>query len=47
MTAEQLAAIIAHADGRHNGTVSPGCPRCAYRDHVWHRVLEGHNIGRV
>ena len=29
MTAEQLAAIIAHADGQHNGTVSPGCPRCA------------------
>jgi hypothetical protein len=47
MTAEQLAAIIAHADGWHNGTVSPGCPRCAFRDHVWRRVLEGHNIGRV
>ena len=47
MTAEQLAAIIAHADGRHNGTVSPGCPRCAYRDHVWGRVLAGHNIGHV
>ena len=47
MTAEQLAAIIDHDDGRHNGKVSPGCPRCAYRDDVWRRVLEGHNIGRV
>ena len=47
MTIEQLAATIAHADGRHNGTVSPGCSRCAYRDRVWRRVLAGHNIGRL
>ena len=47
MTVEQIASIIAHADGRHIGTVSSGCPRCAYRDQVWRLVIAGHNISHV
>ena len=39
MSPEQLATVVAHTVGQHDGMTVEGCPTCAERDALWSAIL--------
>ena len=44
MSPEQLASIVAHTVGQHDGMTVEGCPTCAERDALWSAILAAESM---